>query len=44
MTCSLGSEDDVRHLLLLCPSWQNERNEMLNEIENACIMFNSSVS
>ena len=31
---SLLAIDDVRHLVLQCPRWQNERTEMLNEIDN----------
>ena len=32
--CDLAAIDDVNHLVLQCPRWQNERTEMLNEIDN----------
>ena len=30
----LGSEDGVRHLITQCHGWQDERNEILYEIES----------
>ena len=32
--CDLADVDDVKHLMLQCPKWQDDRTEMLNMIEN----------
>ena len=32
--CDLAAIDDVKHLVLQCPKWQDDRTEMMNMIEN----------
>ena len=31
-SCDLAAMDDVRHLILQCPAWQEERSDMMREI------------